>query len=467
MALHVLELEPDASDEEIKAAYRMLVKVWHPDRFEGDRKLTKAAGEKLKGINAAFKLVSSLPRPVAGRKPQTPEPKESTKKAQPTTERPGPFAEQDGANRPRDNSRPPPDPPSAKPKSADSSNIPEPKSSSGLGQFLRLVGLMAAVSIVRYFWPSGETTPYIENQVARRSVEKSLASSSQPSETAAEKRVVDEANIAASPLVARQRAQQASIRTLGDAIAFNPKIAQNFPGFAEAYKSGDYNAQPTRELQSVAVKGYIVRLTTNPTFRGLTKAEQNFVTKTFYDRSVSPLLQAEGINPPKYEIWAGIIEQSTENPADEQAKPKVRSARDRSPNESQPASKNVLPYFTVGSTREEVLSIQGTPTAFAQNTFKYGYSEVYFKDGRVVAWENVPDLNPLRVKLSQSSAVRPHLKYFTVGSTKDEVLAVQGTPTAFSQDTFKYGYSEVYFKDGRVVSWENEPSLNPLRVKLR
>jgi hypothetical protein len=83
-----------------------------------------------------------------------------------------------------------------------------------------------------------------------------------------------------------------------------------------------------------------------------------------------------------------------------------------------------------------------------------------------VSWLNQPSLNPLRVKLSPSSAVSPDIKYFTVGSTSDEVLAVQGTPTAFSQNTFKYGWSEVYFKDGKVVSWLNQPSLNPLRVEL-
>lgn len=29
----ILELEPGASPEEVKRAYRDLVKVWHPDRF--------------------------------------------------------------------------------------------------------------------------------------------------------------------------------------------------------------------------------------------------------------------------------------------------------------------------------------------------------------------------------------------------------------------------------------------------
>ena len=50
----ILDLEPGASLEEIKRAYRELVKVWHPDRFRSDPKLQAKAGEKLKQINLAY-----------------------------------------------------------------------------------------------------------------------------------------------------------------------------------------------------------------------------------------------------------------------------------------------------------------------------------------------------------------------------------------------------------------------------
>ncbi len=56
--------------------------------------------------------------------------------------------------------------------------------------------------------------------------------------------------------------------------------------------------------------------------------------------------------------------------------------------------------------------------------------------------------------------------YFTVGSTRDEVLAVQGTPTVFSDSAFVYGYSTVFFQSGRVVSWDIS-SQNPLRVRMQ
>ena len=118
-------------------------------------------------------------------------------------------------------------------------------------------------------------------------------------------------------------------------------------------------------------------------------------------------------------------------------------------------------YFTVGSTKEEVVAIQGTPDSFSETYFRYGYSNVHFKDGRVTDWDN-STVNPLKVKLTVASI---NNGYFTVGSTKEEVIAIQGTPDLFSETYFGYGYSNIYFKDGRVTGWHNS-TINPLKVKL-
>lgn len=56
-AFVILECELGCSEDEAKSSYRQLVKVWHPDRFEGDPKLKIKATEKLKAINAAYQLV--------------------------------------------------------------------------------------------------------------------------------------------------------------------------------------------------------------------------------------------------------------------------------------------------------------------------------------------------------------------------------------------------------------------------
>ena len=55
----ILELEPGATGEQIKQAYRRLAKVWHPDRFPNDPPLQEMAQEKLKKINLAYEYLKS------------------------------------------------------------------------------------------------------------------------------------------------------------------------------------------------------------------------------------------------------------------------------------------------------------------------------------------------------------------------------------------------------------------------
>lgn len=54
----VLGVQQNASDEEIKKAYRTLVKKYHPDRFGGNQKAAEAAAEKLKQINMAYDMLT-------------------------------------------------------------------------------------------------------------------------------------------------------------------------------------------------------------------------------------------------------------------------------------------------------------------------------------------------------------------------------------------------------------------------
>ena len=58
--------------------------------------------------------------------------------------------------------------------------------------------------------------------------------------------------------------------------------------------------------------------------------------------------------------------------------------------------------------------------------------------------------------MEPSGPVSPSLGYFTVGSTKDEVLAVQGTPDSFTDTRWEYGsLSWVRFENGLVTDWNN------------
>ncbi|MBK8598519.1 MAG: J domain-containing protein [Holophagales bacterium] len=64
----LLDLDPAASDDEVKRVHRDLTKVWHPDRFGHDPPLRHRAEEKLKAIHQAYETIresrSAGKRPV-------------------------------------------------------------------------------------------------------------------------------------------------------------------------------------------------------------------------------------------------------------------------------------------------------------------------------------------------------------------------------------------------------------------
>jgi DnaJ-like protein len=116
--------------------------------------------------------------------------------------------------------------------------------------------------------------------------------------------------------------------------------------------------------------------------------------------------------------------------------------------------------ISAGSTLGEVYAIQGIPTQTQGDIWYYGKSSIRFAHGKVVSWTQHPD-NPLRVARDQPVYARRG--YFEVGSTKDEVRSIQGSPVTESETVWDYGPSRVYFEHGRVVRWETSP-LQPLRV---
>ncbi|NOT95588.1 MAG: J domain-containing protein [Nitrospira sp.] len=58
----ILEVPLTASADEIQRAYRQLIQVWHPDRFQGNPELMKRAEQETKQLNEAYRHLSDPQR---------------------------------------------------------------------------------------------------------------------------------------------------------------------------------------------------------------------------------------------------------------------------------------------------------------------------------------------------------------------------------------------------------------------
>jgi hypothetical protein len=113
------------------------------------------------------------------------------------------------------------------------------------------------------------------------------------------------------------------------------------------------------------------------------------------------------------------------------------------------------PTFTLGSSVDEVLAAQGPPTAVIGAAWRYDFSFVVFAEGRVIGYADTS--NNLSVRLDPRSRGRwsSAPAQFTRGSSADEVLAVQGTPSAVIGTTWHYDRSTVRFAGERVSGYTN------------
>lgn len=111
-------------------------------------------------------------------------------------------------------------------------------------------------------------------------------------------------------------------------------------------------------------------------------------------------------------------------------------------------------FFTLGSTPADVLRIQGPPARVHGQVWTYGLSEVQFKDGRLARYNNFDGSLKIRL-LPRPAPDRSETGYFTVGSSENDVLLAQGTPTRVDAGKWHYGFSEIQFKEGRVQGYQN------------
>lgn len=66
-AFRLLGVSSEATPDEIRAAWRAMVRAYHPDQYRGDK---AAAGRRLADLNAAFDLVSAPPPKAPPKAPQ-------------------------------------------------------------------------------------------------------------------------------------------------------------------------------------------------------------------------------------------------------------------------------------------------------------------------------------------------------------------------------------------------------------
>jgi hypothetical protein len=122
------------------------------------------------------------------------------------------------------------------------------------------------------------------------------------------------------------------------------------------------------------------------------------------------------------------------------------------------------PFFTLGSTKKEVLRVQGKPSKVYGQTWVYGLSDVTFKEGRVWRYHNFDGTLQVQIVPSPSATNDYSPQFFSLGSSKDEVVRVQGAPTRVEGNKWSYGFGEIYFRDGVVIGFNN--FFNTLKVTL-
>jgi curved DNA-binding protein CbpA len=108
--------------------------------------------------------------------------------------------------------------------------------------------------------------------------------------------------------------------------------------------------------------------------------------------------------------------------------------------------------FTIGSTKDEVLAIEGRPSQSTNDEWHYDHAVVYFAHGRVTRWMSTTS-RPLHARLFPGRPVDVGRGFFTLGSSKDEVLTLEGQPSWFSDDEWHYGDAVVSFSPNGVRGW--------------
>ncbi|WP_179228533.1 hypothetical protein [Leptolyngbya ohadii] len=176
------------------------------------------------------------------------------------------------------------------------------------------------------------------------------------------------------------------------------------------------------------------------------------------------LMQKVPTSYPRYGVAQSRIPQYEEN---------LRYAQRKVQEASQVQAGNSL--WSVGSRRAQVVDLQGKPSStdrydsMCREVLRYGRSVVELRNGVVTSYEDA-DRN-LRVTSEAAASVAGSSAYWELGSTKEAVFAVQGTPSRVvkydysRKELLYYGDSLVELNHNQVIGYSNLGKN--LRVQIR
>ncbi|AFY64864.1 hypothetical protein [Geitlerinema sp. PCC 7407] len=130
------------------------------------------------------------------------------------------------------------------------------------------------------------------------------------------------------------------------------------------------------------------------------------------------------------------------------------------------ATEPTTQLWTLGTTRDTLLRIQGTPTrivrydSLCKEVFYYKSSKVDLRNGYITGYDDL-DNNLLVADGGHPPKYQSSGDFWTLGSSREEVLKVQGTPTQLVQDDalrselLYYDNSLVELQHGVVTSYRN------------
>lgn len=116
--------------------------------------------------------------------------------------------------------------------------------------------------------------------------------------------------------------------------------------------------------------------------------------------------------------------------------------------------------FSIGAGITDVVDAQGIPDSSENDIWVYGSSRVFFFEGKVAGWDDVPE-SPLHLTRELTLSTQP---VFALGAPAKDVFSAQGVPNHISKHEWRYGLSSIYFRHNRVTGWHEDPA-NPLAIE--